>query len=476
MPLAVGPELHEAIRGAGWWTPPKPDCYNAFRPRWGRHNDVMDVTRERDCGMSIDPHVVRSESHGDIGSVLQRDTGILIERWCHRAVEEQPQAARVHQEVLRDSLPAFLAALGRSLEASDEQNGSQHKAPALEHGEQRWENGWSLPEVIRDYQILRLVIVEYLEDALERPVGGREVMAIGLALDEAIALSVGMYVTGREDHIRQVERERAEQQKLAEDTRLRWEQESLRRQAAALKEADSRKDEFLAILAHELRNSLAPLLHSVEVLRLFGTADPAVLQIKDVVERQVLQMIRLVDDLLDLSRISLGKVELRKQRHDLATVVAAAIETSGPLLDALHHKLAVHLPTEPLWLEVDQTRLVQVIANLLNNAAKYTDAGGQIVLTGEREGDEAVIRVRDTGVGIPPEMLDRVFDLFIQVPGSAGRSKGGLGVGLALVRRLVEMHGGKVTAHSGGIGQGSEFIVRLPAGTEARQIPSASGR
>jgi len=537
--------------------------------------------------MSIDPHVLRSESHKAIGAVLQRDAGIMIERWCLRAVEEQPKAARVHQESLRDSLPAFLWALGRSLAASDEQDGGGHKAPALEHGEQRWENGWSLPEVIRDYQILRLVIIEYLEEALERPLRGREVMAIGLALDEAIAASVGMYVGAREEDIRRVERERAEQEKLAEDTRLRWERifrhagwgvaitdpaghtvqllnpafaamhgytateltgkpfaellaaehrgrwaehvraadedghcpyeavhvrkdgtrfaaltdvvaikdeggqvlyravncrdisehkrlaESLRLKAEALKEADTRKDEFLAMLAHELRNSLAPLLHSVEVLSLFSSADPAVVHVKEVGERQVRQMVRLVDDLLDLSRISRGKVELRKERHALATVIAQAIETSGPAIDASGHTLSVNLPNEPLWLEVDEARLVQVIANLLNNAARYTDPGGKIVLTGERQGEEAVIRVRDTGVGIPPEMLGCVFDLFTQLDRPGGRGQGGLGVGLALVRRLVEMHGGTVTAQSSGPGQGSEFIVRLPACTEARPGPEA---
>ncbi|MBV9126437.1 MAG: response regulator, partial [Planctomycetes bacterium] len=231
----------------------------------------------------------------------------------------------------------------------------------------------------------------------------------------------------------------------------------------ALREADYRKNEFLAVLGHELRNSLAPILNAVEVLRLAGSNEGAIQQVRDLIERQARQMARLVDDLLDLTRITLGKVELRKECLDLATAIAQAVEASGPLIQVLNHRLSIHLPTEPLWLEADRTRLVQMITNLLNNAAKYTDPGGQIWLTGERIGQEAVIRVRDTGIGIPPEMLSRIFDIFTQVDRTSGRTQGGVGIGLTLVKKLVEMHGGSVEAHSGGPGQGSEFVVRLPA-------------
>jgi signal transduction histidine kinase len=414
--------------------------------------------------MSVDPRLLRSERFQEIGTLLQRDAGVIIDRWCRRAMEEQPNAPRVHHEVLRDRLAGLLLALGRSLAESDDPDNRPHRIPAIEHGEQRWESGWSLPELVRDYQILRLVLLDYLEETLERPPTYREVMAVGLVLDDAIAASVGMYVSNREAHARQVEREG---------------DESLRRQAEALRESHRRKDEFLAILAHELRNPLGSILNFVEVLRLVGpSADPAMLAAREVVERQVRQIVRLVDDLLDVTRISQGKVELRKVRVELAGAVAQAIQTSAPLIEARQHTLSVNLPTEPLWLDADQARLVQVMVNLLNNAAKYTDPGGQIFLTGERAGAEAVIRVRDTDVGIPPENLGRIFGLFTQLDPSPDRSRGGLGVGLTLVRRLVEMHGGSVSAHSAGPGKGSEFAIRLPlwagGGGEA-QAPPARG-
>ena len=289
--------------------------------------------------MMIDPQVIRSERHKAIGTLIQRDAGILIERWCQQAMEEERQAQRVHHEVLRDQLPKFLYALGHSLAESETPDTVLHRKPAVEHGAQRWENGWSLPEVIRDYQILRLVIVDYLHEALERPLREREIMAVSLALDEAIGASVAAYVHNREQYVGQVEQRRLEQERSNRET---------------LQQANRRKDEFLAILGHELRNSLAPLLNCVEVLRLLGSKDPALVQVKDVVERQVKQMIRLVDDLLDLSRISCGQIELRKERHALASVITQAIETSNPLVDALGHRLSVDLPGEPLSVLADR--------------------------------------------------------------------------------------------------------------------------
>jgi CheY-like chemotaxis protein/two-component sensor histidine kinase len=245
-----------------------------------------------------------------------------------------------------------------------------------------------------------------------------------------------------------------------------------KRAEEALKEADRRKDEFLAMLAHELRNPLAPVRTALEIMRLRGTDDPDHERARDTIERQVQQMTRLVDDLLDVSRITRGKIKLQTEPVDLATVVARAVEISRPLIDARKHQLTVTLPPHPVLLDADLTRLAQVVANLLNNAAKYTERGGRIGLTVEKDGEEAVVRVRDTGVGIPAEMLSRVFDLFAQVDHSVDRSQGGLGIGLTLVKNLVEMHGGTVTAHSGGTGRGSEFVVRLPALAEVRSRES----
>ncbi len=236
-----------------------------------------------------------------------------------------------------------------------------------------------------------------------------------------------------------------------------------KRMEEALKEADRRKDEFLAMLAHELRNPLAPILNAAHALRLVGPADANQQWAREVIERQTRHLARLVDDLLDVSRITRGKVTLARELLDLSTIINRAVETSRPLIDERRHKLTVAFPPEPARVEGDLTRLVQVVGNLLNNAAKYTDEGRQIWLEAAEEGDEAVIRVRDNGMGISADLLPHVFALFTQAERSLDRSHGGLGIGLTLVRHLVEMHGGRVEARSEGPGRGSEFIVRLPA-------------
>jgi len=242
-----------------------------------------------------------------------------------------------------------------------------------------------------------------------------------------------------------------------------------------LREADRRKDEFLATLAHELRNPLAPIRNAVQILRLKGEANGDALFARDIIDRQVQQLARLVDDLLDVSRITRGTIELRKERAEVAAIVEQALETSRPLLDAASHQLSVTLPAEPLWVTADVTRLAQVLSNLLNNAAKYTRAGGHIHLTVERDGGDAVIRVRDDGIGIPPDMLSRIFELFAQVDTSLERAQGGLGLGLTIAQRLVDMHGGTITAASDGPGTGSELTVRLPLFPLPRESAAADG-
>ncbi len=234
-----------------------------------------------------------------------------------------------------------------------------------------------------------------------------------------------------------------------------------------LKEADRRKDEFLAMLAHELRNPLAPVRNGLQVLKM--RADPdTVERARGMMERQVGHLVRMVDDLMDVSRIMRGKVELRKERVDLATVVVRAVETAQPAIDAAGHELTVSLPDESVWVSGDVVRLTQVLSNLLVNAAKYSERAGRVTVTVARVGAEAAVSVKDTGVGIAPADLSRVFELFAQVDRSISRSQGGLGIGLTLVKRLVELHGGTVIAHSEGIGRGSEFVVRLPALAESR--------
>lgn len=248
----------------------------------------------------------------------------------------------------------------------------------------------------------------------------------------------------------------------------------LREVAAELSEAGHRKDEFLATLSHELRNPLAPIRNALQLMRL--SSDPQIQEdSRTMMERQLSQMVRLVDDLMDVSRITRGKVELRREQVPLATIVSSAVETSRPLIEAMGHTLRIDLSPHPVTVNADVTRLAQVFSNLLNNACKYSERGGRIELIVERSEGEAILRVRDNGVGIAADQLPRIFEMFAQVDRSIDRSQGGLGIGLTLVRRLVEMHGGTVEATSAGLGQGSEFIVRLPLAIDVPQT-SAVGQ
>jgi CheY-like chemotaxis protein/two-component sensor histidine kinase len=234
----------------------------------------------------------------------------------------------------------------------------------------------------------------------------------------------------------------------------------LRQTIAHLTDVDRRKNEFLAILAHELRSPLAPILHALEIFRRTGTGPR---EVTAVIERQVGHMVRLIDDLLDVSRISQGQIELRPEQVDLALVVEQAAEASRPLLDRASVSLTVTLPPAPVCVTADAARLTQIVGNLLNNASKFTPPGGHVWLVVEHDSQGAAIRVRDTGIGIAEPDLASVFELFTQLDAGLDRSRGGLGLGLALARRLVELQGGTIEASSPGVGQGAEFIVRLPA-------------
>lgn len=403
--------------------------------------------------MSTDARTIRADRFAEIGMIIQRDVTIIVDRWAERARQDQPQAQRVHLAVLLDDMPRFLAGLGRSLESSGNAYHSPHSQSASEHGEQRWQTGWSLQELIRDYQILRIVILDYLDETLDRSLRLREILAVGLALDEAIAASVSRFV-----------------QFCDQRTTL---------QNEALQQADRRKNEFLATLAHELRNPLAPLRNALDVIRLNSGAHPTIDPFREIMERQVQQITRLVDDLLDMSRFELGKLTLRKECLDLRAVLTDAVQSVAPLAQARQQTVAWDAPPEPLWVEGDEARLEQVFVNLLQNAIKFTPIEGKIQVRAESEAAVVTVHVTDTGAGIPAEMLARVFDLFAQVEGPREHEMGGLGIGLALVRRLVERHGGHVAVTSEGLGRGSDFTVSLPllpAGAVAvpEAIPVAS--
>ncbi len=244
---------------------------------------------------------------------------------------------------------------------------------------------------------------------------------------------------------------------------------------SALQESSHRKDEFLAMLAHELRNPLAPIRTAAHLLKLNGLSESQRERSRQVIERQVDHLVRLIDDLLDVSRINRGIITLRQEEIDIADPVARAIETTRPIIDHRAIEFTVHMPDERLTVYGDATRLAQALSNLLNNAAKFTETGGKVHLLIERDGGDAVIRVRDTGIGIPRDMLPKIFDLFVQVNRGVGLAQGGLGLGLALVRRLIEMHGGSVEAFSDGPDSGTEMVVRLPFCQPARvELPLAS--
>jgi PAS domain S-box-containing protein len=250
-------------------------------------------------------------------------------------------------------------------------------------------------------------------------------------------------------------------------------------QAAALADLDRRKDEFLAMLSHELRNPLAPILNAALLLRLHsnrnrlhGIENPVLQQSATIIERQVGQLVRIVDELLEVSRITTGRIQLHQERIAVGVVVENAVATVRSLIDQCKHELTVSLPAQAIWLHADAARIEQVVVNLLTNAAKYTDPGGHVWLTVQQEGEEAVLRVRDTGVGIAPDVLPRIFDLFTQAERSLDRSQGGLGIGLALVQRLVELHEGTVEASSV-LGRGSEFVVRLPIVSPPQPLASS---
>jgi signal transduction histidine kinase len=240
---------------------------------------------------------------------------------------------------------------------------------------------------------------------------------------------------------------------------------------AALREADRRKDEFLAMLAHELRNPLAPIRTAVQLLRLKELPEAHSARARDTIDRQVEHLVILIDDLLDVSRITRGMITLQREPVPASAIVARAIEITRPAIDARRHELVLALADEPLTIEGDRTRLVQIVGNVLHNATKFMDPGGRITLRVAREGESAVFAIQDEGIGIPADRIGRVFDLFTQVHGTVDGAQGGLGIGLALVRRLVEMHGGSVSARSDGTGRGTEIRVRLPLTTAA--VPAA---
>ena len=387
--------------------------------------------------MSIKPALLRAESHATVGSVILRDAGIIIDRWARRAVEEQPSARRVHHDELLDHLPTFLWELGRALSDSGHTDPFRLRSANV-HGDQRWQVGWSVEEVVRDYQLLRIVVCEHLDENIERSLTTRETMALSVFIDDAIAASVAAFTACQTASA-----------------------------PAAPGAADGRHDDlfgFLGVLGHELRNPLAPLGNALQVLkRSFGDA-AVVDRARSLMDRQFKLLTRLVDDLLDLPRLRNGKLPLKPARLDLAAITRDVVGDRRGAFEAAGVALTLDAPSIPVWTSGDAGRLNQVLGNLLGNALKFTDRGGEVAvrLTRDAARQVVVLAVRDTGIGIDAVVLPTIFEPFVQADRSVERSRSGLGLGLALVRGMVELHGGTVTATSAGVSKGSEFVVELP--------------
>lgn len=425
----ITPQLHgieRALLSSGRWEGELHQCRRDGSPlsvssRWVVRRDeggnplgVLEVNRDITRSKQVEAALRDSEArfrlaadavNGLIYDWDPRSSQVRRSRGLSELIGFAPAAVSPTHEWWRgrihpDDLPRYQASIADAL-ASGERYGLEYR---VQHHDQRWIWVWDTGVIVR-------------------AADGQVVRAVGSAID----------ISAR----RQAE----------EDAR----------------EDDARKDRFLATLAHELRNPLGPIRNSAAVLRLIGPAEDRVARACSTIERQVQHMTRLIDDLLDVSRITHGHVQLRVERVGLADLVRQAIDQARPLIDAKGQHLAVSLTDAPLQLDADPVRVVQVITNLLNNAAKYTEPHGEIRLSSEQVGGEAVIRVRDNGMGIAPDLLPKVFDMFVQGKSAAAHVEGGLGIGLTLVRELVVLHGGRVEVRSGGVGQGAEFIVTLPA-------------
>jgi len=386
---------------------------------------AVDITERKQAEDRLRRNDLRLRIAVDAAYVISFEWNIQLDE-VRRFISTDPALPSTPEDA-----PGSFEAVRQAVHPDDRQLFTANVRAALESAEGRYESEFRI--VRPDGQIAWL----YERGRVERDAEGRPAFLIGLSQD----------ITDR------------------------------RRIEEALRAADQRKDEFLATLAHELRNPLAPLRNAVRVLR----RDAAELtetergELFAMFDRQIEHLVRLVDDLLEVSRITRGKIELRPEKIDLAAILRNAIETSRPAIEGAGHHLLVETGAETLVLNADPVRLAQVFSNLLNNAAKYTEPGGTIWITVERRGPDVVVCVRDSGVGIPPEMLPRVFDLFTQIDRTLGRAQGGIGIGLALVRNLVEMHHGSVEAHSEGLGHGTSIVVRLPLVADADVEQSGPG-
>jgi PAS domain S-box-containing protein len=391
---------------------------------------------------------------------------LLLEEVARKAAQtsaEEARKAEAAERAQREQLRVTLASIGDAILVTDARGRVTLMNPVAEAL-----TGWKQADALGlPLEQIFTIVNELTGQPAENPVVRvlREGVVAGLANHTVLIAKDGMR-RPIDDSAAPIKNEHGNVDGVVlvfrDVTERRRAEAQLQRQHEELAAATRQKDQFLAVLAHELRNPLAPLRNALQIVKLRDDSPQAVSQVRELMERQLSHLVRLVDDLLDVNRITRGKIELRSQRVSLAAVVQSAVEASGPLIEAGKHQLTITMAQKALYVVGDSARLAQVVSNLLNNAAKYTPAEGHIWLTAEQQDGEAVIRVKDTGIGIPAEMLAPVFEMFMQVECTSERSQGGLGIGLMLVKRLVEMHGGTVQACSEGPGRGSEFTVRLP--------------
>lgn len=377
---------------------------------------------------------IRWQTRSEAAERLREHIPRILEQWEGMVRDSLPAAKHQEKSTLHNSLPQCLESITEALLRGEAKDDPKDTASAREHGKQRAElERYSLEQVIEEYYLLRETVLDELEtdDSLEP-----EAEAIIRAeIDYGIKGAAAEYV--------------------------RATREALEKRSRALEDADRRKNQFLAVLAHEFRTPLSILSNTLFILE-NSTLDGRQSHGVEIAARQTRHLSRLLEDLNDISRIAYGKVELRRETVSLTALAQAVAESVRPIFEARKQAFTVQLPKEPLFLEADPLRLEQVITNLLKNASKFTGEGGEIRLCVVREGEEAVLKVMDTGIGIEPTRLSSVFDIFVQVGAEPVHSNGGLGIGLALVKHLVELHGGEVAAYSEGLMQGSEFVARLP--------------
>jgi signal transduction histidine kinase len=366
----------------------------------------------------------------------------VLERWESRVLAKVPAAATVDHKELRDHLHILLAQVVIAL-SPDVPDARVHRLTTSQRhgGERALLENYSLGEVLEEYSILRRTVLEVLEEG--RPMSLPERTIINDALEQALIGASTQYALVQ----------RRADQELEQKTRA---------ENVKLVEIDEHRTQFLAWLGHELRTPLSAITNAHFILNSLGLQDGRAQRQIAVATRQTRHLARLAEDLLDLSRISQGTLDIRPERLDLRQTLVEAAEASKPLLEEGEHHFACELPDEPFWLDGDAVRLVQAFTNLFNNAARYTPPGGEVRVSLAREDSQAVVRVKDSGIGIDPAMLRHIFEPLVQIDSASPQGRKGLGIGLALLHRLVEMHGGTTTAHSAGLGQGSEFVVRLP--------------